>query len=400
MKSVSIPGVESESPSNSEIRPDPKRLRVLHVNSGNLYGGVETLLVTLAQLRHLCEGMEPHFALCHEGRLNRELIATGVSVHQLGRVRISRPWTVWSARRRLRELLSRQRFDIVICHMPWSLGVFGSTVHEAGEKLGFWAHGVHTGRSWLERWARQTVPDFFVAPSRFSAASIQTLFRDLPGEVVYCPLALPDSSPANSSRMATRREQSVDDKTAVIIQVSRLEKGKGHMVHLEALSLLKSMDGWVCWMVGGPQRREEEQYLRHLQQEATRLGIADRVRFLGQRSDVPKLLAAADVFCQPNQAPESFGITFVEALWAGLPVITTAIGGGAEIIDDSSGLLVEPRNPTQLAHSLRSLIESPQLRARFACAGPQRARELCDPAAQMKQMSEFLQCATARKVDV
>src|SRR5690242_21806476 len=106
MKSVSIPGVESESPSNSGIRSDPKRLRVLHVNSGNLYGGVETLLVTLAQLRHLCEDMEPHFALCHEGRLSQELIATGVSVHQLGRVRISRPWTVWSARRRLRELLS------------------------------------------------------------------------------------------------------------------------------------------------------------------------------------------------------------------------------------------------------------------------------------------------------
>jgi glycosyltransferase involved in cell wall biosynthesis len=398
MKSVSIPGVEPESPSNSEIRSGPKRLRVLHVNSGNLYGGVETLLVTLAQLRHLCEGMEPHFALCYEGRLGHELIATGVSVHQLGRVRISRPWTVRSARRRLRELLSRQRFDIVICHMPWSLGVFGSTVRDAGEKLGFWAHGVHTGRSWLERWARLTVPDFFVAPSHFSAASLQTLFRDLPGEVVYCPLALPDSLPADSSRTATRREQSVDDKTAVIIQVSRLEKGKGHLVHLEALSLLKSMDGWVCWMVGGPQRREEDEYLGHLQREAKRLGIADRVRFLGQRSDVPKLLAAADVFCQPNQAPESFGITFVEALWAGLPVITTGIGGGAEIIDDSCGLLVEPGNTTQLARSLRSLIESPELRARFACAGPQRARELCYPAAQMKQMSEFLHCATARTV--
>jgi glycosyltransferase involved in cell wall biosynthesis len=114
---------------------------------------------------------------------------------------------------------------------------------------------------------------------------------------------------------------------------------------------------------------------------------------------VPQLLAGADVFCQPNRAPESFGITFVEALWAGLPVITTSIGGGAEIIDDSCGLLVEPGNTTQLARSLRSLIESPELRARLACAGPQRARELCDPAAQMKQMSEFLQCATARTVE-
>ena len=400
MKSVSISRTEPGSPGNIEARPAPKRLRVLHVNSGNLYGGVETLLVTLARLRHLCEDMEPHFALCHEGRLSRELNRTGVPVHQLGKVRISRPWTVWHARLRLRKLLSRHGFDIVICHMPWSLLVFGNTVRDAGQRLGFWAHGVHTGGSWLERWARRTTPDLVIAASRFCASSLQSLFQNVPGDVVYCPLALQESRPADSLRTATRLEQSVDGSTVVIIQVSRLETGKGHMVHLEALAQMKSMGGWVCWMVGGPQRPEEEEYLRDLQQKAERLGIADRVRFLGQRSDVPKLLAAADIFCQPNPAPESFGITFVEALWTGLPVITTAIGGGAEIIDESCGLLVDPGNAAQLAESLRCLIESPQLRARLGSAGPQRARQLCDPAAQMKQMSELLQRAAAHTTDV
>src|SRR5580698_3727045 len=92
-------------------------VRILHLHSGNLYGGVETLLVTLANLRHLCPSMEPHFALCFDGRLNREISSSGVPVHMLGRVRISRPWSGWRARRRLREILRRERFDAVVCHM-------------------------------------------------------------------------------------------------------------------------------------------------------------------------------------------------------------------------------------------------------------------------------------------
>ena len=73
---------------------------------------------------------------------------------------------------------------------------------------------------------------------------------------------------------------------------------------------------------------------------ATELGISDRVRFAGQRDDVPGLLAAADVFCQPNTGPEPFGIAYVEALWSRLPVVATQFGGAQEIVDDSCGLLV------------------------------------------------------------
>ena len=57
-----------------------------------------------------------------------------------------------------------------------------------------------------------------------------------------------------------------------------------------------------------------------------------------QRDDVPRLLAAADIFCQPNLGPEPFGIGFVEALSAGLPVITTATGGALEIVDGDCGI--------------------------------------------------------------
>ena len=102
-----------------------RALRVLHLSAGNLYGGVETMLTTMARLRHLCEGMEPCFGVCFEGRLSQELRDAGVPVHVLGAVRISRPWTVWRARRRLRKLLSEENFDAVVCHMAWPLVVFG-----------------------------------------------------------------------------------------------------------------------------------------------------------------------------------------------------------------------------------------------------------------------------------
>ena len=63
-------------------------MKVLHLTSGNLYGGIETYLLTLARFRHLCPTMEPHFGLCFPGRIRDELTATGVGVHDLGPVRV------------------------------------------------------------------------------------------------------------------------------------------------------------------------------------------------------------------------------------------------------------------------------------------------------------------------
>lgn len=370
--------------------PGAVRVRVLHLHSGNLYGGVETLLTTLARLRHLCPDMDPHFALCYEGRLSRELIATGAPVHLLGEARISRPWTGWRARRRLKELVRQENFDAVVCHMPWPLAVFGGMLRASGQRLVFWAHSAHYGRSWLERMARRTAPDLAISNSRFVAGTIPNLFARVQAPVMYYPVALTETPERAAWREAVRRERGVDDDTAVIIQVSRYEAWKGHLLHLRALSQLKTGNRWVCWLVGGPQNAEDDRHFRAVQQTASQLGLGDRVQFLGQRSDVPKLLAAADIFCQPNQGPEPFGIVFVEALWAGRPVVTTAMGGALEIVDDSCGLLVEPDRPDRLAAALQSLIDSRELRTRLGVAGPAHARQLCDPASQIAALRDLV----------
>ena len=114
------------------------------------------------------------------------------------------------------------------------------------------------------------------------------------------------------------------------------------------------------------------------------------MRWLGERQDVPRLLAAADVHCQANIAPEPFGVTYVEALAAGLPVVASAAGGAIEIVDDSCGVLVPPGDSEALARALERLIVDRGLRAKLAAGAPARARHLSDPATQMSRLAQAL----------
>src|ERR1051325_7815917 len=124
---------------------------------------------------------------------------------------------------------------------------------------------------------------------------------------------------------------------------------------------------------------------------ADRAGVAGGLRWLGQRDDVRTLLAAADIHCQPNTAAEPFGIALVEALAAGVPVVTSRLGGAAEIVDEYCGRLVPAGDAVMLAAALQELIEAPALRRRLGERGPARARELCDPAVQLQRLATVLE---------
>ncbi len=373
-------------------------MKVLHVYAGNLYGGIERLLGTLARDRHLAPGMAHEFGLCFRGRLWDELQAAGVPVHDLGPVRFSRPWTVWRARHRLGRLLRRERLDVVMTHAAWPHAVFARTARRAGARLVNWVHDVMTGpASRFERLAGHTPPDVAVANSRYTAASVGAVFPGVRVEVLYLPVDPPDVATADPSvRRAVRAELRTAEADVVILQACRLERWKGHGVLVESLGRLRSEPGWSCWIAGGPQKGGEAEYLAELRTRAGKLGIADRVRFLGQRSDVPRLLAGADVVCQPNTGPEPFGIAFVEALYAGRPVVTTAVGGGAEVVTPDCGVLVPPGDPAAAADALLELIRDPARRAALGAAGPDRARSLCDPARQLAALAEILGAAPGR----
>jgi glycosyltransferase involved in cell wall biosynthesis len=159
---------------------------------------------------------------------------------------------------------------------------------------------------------------------------------------------------------------------------------------MAALANLKDLPNWRLWIAGGVQRQSESAYLDHLKRLATELNITDRIFFLGERTDVPRLLSAADIYSQPNSGPEPFGIAFVEALYAGLPVVTTRQGAALEIINDSCGVLVDAGDPSDLSLALRNLINEPGYRNKLSAAAPLRAKQLCDPQARLRELEDLL----------
>jgi glycosyltransferase involved in cell wall biosynthesis len=375
-------------------------MRVIHIVSGRLYGGVETLLVTLARCRTLSAAMEPEFALCFDGRLRDELAETGARVHLLGEVRARHPVSVMRARRQLRDLLTTRSVDVVVCHLPWTEAVFGTVARRAGVPLVFWMHGPASGRGWLERWTALTPPDAAICNSKYTAKSLPMIFPGIPFDVIYLPVRAAqmdrEAQDHLQVRLQVRQEFDTPPDALVIVQVSRMERWKGHLIHLAALEQLREVPNWIAWFVGGAQNSDEVAYGAELKAAASSLGIGSRVRLVGERPEVAKILAAADVFCQPNVEPEPFGIAFIEALQAGLPVLASASGGTLEIIDSSCGILVPGGSPEAVAEALRQLINNSELRGRLGAAGPARARQLTDPTAQTSLLAASLEAVLSR----
>lgn len=373
-------------------------MRVLFTHSGNMYGGVETMLATFARHSNFCPTIQQHFALCFEGRLRDELDECGVPVHELGYVRIRQPLSVRRARQAFTNLLNDVAFDAVVSQSAWSHALFGPVAQSLGVPLVSWIHDMADRDSWLEQWARRTPADLTICNSEFTAQLFRKSAPAARIEVLYCPVAPPAQSFSKANRARVRAELKTPAEAVVIIQASRMEAWKGHQTLLDALAALRDSDRWVCWIVGGPQRPNEVGYFNELIARAQDLGIAERIRFTGQQSQVAPLLAAADIFCQPNIDPEPFGISFVEGLYAGLPVVTAEIGGAREIITNRCGVLVEPRNVQNLSGVLRQLINDRALRCRLGSAGPWRATELCDPQQQLRRFEQMLSSVKRRQL--
>jgi glycosyltransferase involved in cell wall biosynthesis len=377
-----------ESTPDTSLSTQRDRVRVLHVHSGNLHGGVETFLRTMAEHRAHAPTLTTDFALCYEGRIARDLRSAGATVHQLGTVRVRSPRSVLRARRELARLVQARRYDVVVCHSVWSQSLFARTALRLGARLVFYMHDVPNSFGWLDRWASRTTPDLVVCNSVFTETSGRWIFPTAPRRVVRYPSALGTDEGA-TARASLRASLGAGADAIVILHAGRMQQWKGQKLLIAALAELRTHARWACWIAGGAQRPGEAAYEQELREEVRRLGLAERVKFLGQRDDVPALMRAADVHCQPNVGPEPFGLVFVEALAAGLPVVTTAMGGPLEIVNASCGVLVPPV-ARSLAASLAELIDDNDKRVALSKAAPARARDLCDPVGRTRDLAREL----------
>jgi glycosyltransferase involved in cell wall biosynthesis len=278
---------------------------------------------------------------------------------------------------------------VVICHAFWAQALFGGTVRRAGVAQVLWQHDAVDGQHWTERWARRSRPALVVCNSAFTKSTLPILYVDVPSEVVYCPVAEALSTLDDARREALRKELGARAEDVVIVQVARMEPWKGQLRLLRALSALQA-SGWQCWIVGGPQREHEKDYMEKLESLSTEAVLRGRVRLTGERSDARDVMRAADVLCQPSVTPEPFGVAIVEAMYAGLPVVVSDVGGPAEVVDDSCGFRVNADDTAALARVLDELVGNASVRARLSSGAPARARALCDPVQQLTRLREVL----------
>jgi D-inositol-3-phosphate glycosyltransferase len=163
-----------------------------------------------------------------------------------------------------------------------------------------------------------------------------------------------------------------------LLSVGRLMPGTGYEVIIEALPWLPETELLIAGDAGSSDPIPEPENDR-LIAVAKRLGVADRVRLIGQvaRSDMPALVRSADLaVCSPWSEP--FGVVPLEAMACGVPVVASAIGGmSGPVVDGVSGALVTPCDPAALAEVVGPLLESPNRRAEFARAGLERVRSCC-----------------------
>jgi len=180
--------------------------------------------------------------------------------------------------------------------------------------------------------------------------------------ITHLPNFVPDASAA---AVLPSEAVAADDRASVALALGRLHPNKGFDFLLEALAATAKVDLWIAG--DGPLRPG-------LERLATRLGIADRVRFLGWREDVPALMASADLLVCPSLL-EPLGNVVIEAWSAGLPVVATASDGPAGLITDGeTGILVplpgtNGGGPALLARAIERLCADPALRAKLGKAG-------------------------------
>ena len=175
-----------------------------------------------------------------------------------------------------------------------------------------------------------------------------------------------------------RQRLGIWPKVPMVLALGRMVEWKGFGVLLESWPqvLLQCPQARLVLAGDGPQRSR-------LFQLAERLGVSDSVSLPGaiSKSEVPSLMADADVFCNPgiigrDGSCETLGIAVIEAMACGLACVGSRVGGIPEIIvDGQTGLLVEPGVPSALAEALISLITQRDIRERMAQTGRGRVRE-------------------------
>jgi sugar transferase (PEP-CTERM/EpsH1 system associated) len=172
----------------------------------------------------------------------------------------------------------------------------------------------------------------------------------------------------HTDRLEARRSLGFPEDGLVVGTVGRLDPVKDQAGLLQAFTglLPAHPQAWLLVAGDGPCRE-------NLLRRAASLGISERVRFLGERTDVPVVFGAMDLFVLPSIA-EGMSNTMLEAMASGLPVVATRVGGNAELVEDgANGRLVLPQDVAALTTAMAAYLDDSHLRSLHGKASRERA---------------------------
>lgn len=345
--------------------PDP--IRVLHVIAGLETGGAETMLAALVMAKP--PGLSQSVvAMVPGGTQAGRIAAAGVPLSSLG-MRRGRPDP--TALLRLARLIGAERPHIVQSWMYHAdiaatlalslAGLRGTVRHAcnlrcsdmAGRAYGAMFRVVR--RAWLLLAPRA---DLVLANSEAGLAHhVELGLRARATRIIANGIDTDRFRPDGDARGRIRRELGLAPDARVVVHVARVDPMKDHP------TLLAAMD------------RVPEAVLLLVGKGTERLAAPPRVLGLGERGDVPAVLAAGDLAVSSSAFGEGFSNALAESMAAGLPAVASAVGDARRILGDT-GLVVAPGDPAALAAAIRRLLdENPEARQARAAAARDRIRQ-------------------------
>ena len=343
-------------------------LKVLHVITGLGLGGAESMLTGMLT-EAPDEGVEAIVVSLLPGGPNAERLAeAGIAVSDLG---MTRGWPSLGAVRRLARCMRESRADVVqswMYHADLAATAALALLPRGRRPALVW--GVRCSDMDLARygWRLRAVvglsarlsgrPAAVVANSETGRAVHRRLgYRPRRFEVIANGIDTARFRPNPAARARVRAELGLDAEVPVVALVARVDPMKDHDTFLAALGQL---NGTVGLLIGkGTEALPDRPGLRRL----------------GGRTDVARLLPAADLIVNSSAFGEGFSNAIAEGMAAGLPAVATDVGDARAIIGET-GLVVPPREPGALAEALGTLLsEAPQARAARSAAARARIED-------------------------
>jgi len=279
--------------------------------------------------------------------------------------------------RRWREL-RRRRIDLV--HLNNSPAVGNDNWLPAARLMGIpclvtAAGGTDSPRRWVHRWLYRSF-DLYLPVSNYMAQILRKNgVNPIRIEQVYPGVDFETLRGRQlRSRQVVRQELGAGPDQVLAVMVGNIRPWKGQREVIAALGLLpQDIRARLRFCFVGATSTADTGYEANLRAEIAAAGLGECVSFLGSRSDVSDLYAAADIAVHASITPEPFGLVVPEAMALNCAVIAASSGGPSEIIAGGTGFLCDPFRPEEYARVLEQLVRDESLRRSIAEAAPSQA---------------------------